>query len=74
MPPHAAISPSVRPQPTQSPFLPSTMHTLMQGVEMEAAALIVREDAQIGGARKRQALNPSQRPLERRSFPDLAAS
>ena len=33
MAPQAAISDSVRPQPTQSPFLPLTMQTLMQGVD-----------------------------------------
>ena len=52
IPPHAAISTSVRPQPTHSPVLPSTMHTLVQGVEMEAGGFTALEDAEIGGLRK----------------------
>jgi hypothetical protein len=59
MAPHAAISPSVRPQPTQSPLLPSTMHTLMQGVEMGGAVFIAVEDGRIGDAGKPQAPEPT---------------
>jgi hypothetical protein len=36
-PPQAAISRSVRPQPTQSPVWPLTAQVLMQGLEIGSA-------------------------------------
>ena len=50
--PHCAISPSVRPQPWQSPERGSIVHTLVQGEEIGMAGAIIESPGNIRGPQR----------------------